>query len=124
MRELDWLILIDTPPARSLADAHLLAAAADAVLLVAHSRFSRARSLEALTAALDRANHRVLGAALVGATNGMLAGRDLRRSSRGRRAEGYPTPREPAADEGVAVPAWQDDESEVLGASTSKDRPV
>lgn len=125
MRELDWLILIDTPPARSLADAHLLAAAADAVLLVAHSRFSRARSLEALTAALDRANHRVLGAALVGATTGMLAGRDLRRSGRGRHADSYPTPREPAASEGVAaVPAWQDDESEVLGASSSKDRPV
>jgi capsular exopolysaccharide synthesis family protein len=125
MRELDWLTLIDTPPARSLADAHLLAAGADAVLLVAHSRFSRARSLEALTAALDRANHRVLGAALVGATNGMLAGRELRRSGRGRQADSYPIPREPAAGEGVAaVPAWQDDESEVLGASSSKDRPV
>jgi Mrp family chromosome partitioning ATPase len=125
MRELDWLTLIDTPPARSLADAHLLAAAADAVLLVAHSRFSRARSLEALTAALDRANHRVLGAALVGATNGMLAGRDLRRSGRGRHADSYPIPREPAAGDGVAaIPAWQDDESEVLGASSSKDRPV
>jgi capsular exopolysaccharide synthesis family protein len=126
MRELEWLILIDTPPARSLADAHLLAATADAVLLVAHSRFSRARSLEALTAALDRANHRVLGAALVGATTGMLAGRELRRSGRGHQPERYPTPREPAADERVAVPAWQDDESEseVLGASTSKDRPV
>jgi capsular exopolysaccharide synthesis family protein len=120
MRELDWLILIDTPPARSLADALILAGVADAVLLVARSGVSRARALEATAAGLDRANHRMVGAALVDVTPGVLARRNLRRPGRGGGGDGYPVPKAPLYD-GTLESRWQDEERKVLGASSSKD---
>ena len=59
LRDLGFLVLIDTPPARSLADALHLANCADAVLLVARSGSSRVRSQLSLllrTGLLERAS--------------------------------------------------------------------
>ncbi|HZD00534.1 MAG TPA: CpsD/CapB family tyrosine-protein kinase [Actinomycetes bacterium] len=90
LRGFGWLILIDTPPARSLADALSLANCADAVLLVARSGISRAHSLEEVADGLQRVDHRVVGAVLVDASRGAMGRRDLRRSSYSRHTDGFP----------------------------------
>jgi capsular exopolysaccharide synthesis family protein len=87
LRGFGWVILIDTPPARSLADALSLANCADAVLLVARSGTSRAHALEEVAGGLQRVDHWVVGAVLVDASRGAIGRRDLRRSIYGR----YPT---------------------------------
>jgi capsular exopolysaccharide synthesis family protein len=125
LREFKWLILIDTPPARSLADALILADSADAVLLVARSGVSRVRSLQAVAAGLARAEYPVLGAVLVDAARTVLSGREPHRPGRRRQAGREPLPQVPALGRGkVAAAQWQYDESEVLGASRSKDDPA
>jgi capsular exopolysaccharide synthesis family protein len=82
------VILIDTPPARSLADALCLANCADGVLLVARSGTSHARSLEELAAGLRRVDHRAVGVVLVDASRGAMSPRDLRRSTYSRHLDG------------------------------------
>jgi capsular exopolysaccharide synthesis family protein len=125
LREFKWLILIDTPPARSLADALILADSADAVLLVARSGTSRVRSLRAVAAGLARAEYPVLGAVLVDAARTVLSGREPHRSARRRQAGREPLPEAPALGRGkVTAAQWQYDESEVLGASRSQDEPA
>jgi capsular exopolysaccharide synthesis family protein len=122
LREFNWLIVIDTPPAGALADALSLADNADAVVLVARSGTSRVRSLRAFTAGLERAEYPVLGAVLVDTARSMLGGREPYRSVRRRQVAGEPLPEAPALGRGKAAAAqWQYDESEVLGASRSKD---
>jgi capsular exopolysaccharide synthesis family protein len=123
LREFKWLILIDTPPARSLADALILADSADAVVLVGRSGTSRVRSLRAVAAGLARAEYRVLGAVLVDAARGVLSGREPHWQGRRRQTGREPLPEAPALGRGKAAAAqWQYDESEVLGAaSRSKD---
>ena len=122
LREFNWLIVIDTPPARSLADALILADSADAVVLVARSWTSRVRSLQAFTTGLERAEYPVLGAVLVDTARTVLGGREPYRSGRRRQTAGDPLPEAPALGRGRAAAAqWQYDESEVLGASRSKD---
>jgi capsular exopolysaccharide synthesis family protein len=99
LRGLGRLILIDTPPARSLADALSLANCADAVLLVARSRTSRAHALEAVAGGLQRINHWVVGAVLVDASRGAMGRHGVRRSTYGRYVDGLPTtpaPKPPA----------------------------
>jgi capsular exopolysaccharide synthesis family protein len=88
LRGFSWVILIDTPPARSLADALCLANCADGVLLVARSGTSHARSLEELAAGLRRVDHRAVGAVLVDASRGPVSPRDLRRSTYSRHPDG------------------------------------
>jgi capsular exopolysaccharide synthesis family protein len=90
LRGVGWLILIDTPPARSLADALCLANCADAVLLVARSGTSRARSLEDLAGGLRRVEYRAVGAVLVDSSPGPMRPGDLRRSY-GRHVDAFPT---------------------------------
>ena len=90
LRGVGWLILIDTPPARSLADALCLANCADAVLLVARSGTSRARSLEDLAGGLRRVEYRAVGAVLVDSSPGPMSPGDLRRSY-GRHVDAFPT---------------------------------
>jgi capsular exopolysaccharide synthesis family protein len=125
LREFKWLILIDTPPARSLADALILADSADGVVLVGRSGTSRVRSLQAVAAGLARAEYPVLGAVLVDAARGVLGGREPHRPGRRRQAGPEPLPEAPALGTGKATAAqWQYDESEVLGASRSKDEPA
>jgi capsular exopolysaccharide synthesis family protein len=125
LREFKWLILIDTPPARSLADALILADSADGVVLVGRSGTSRVRSLQAVAAGLARAEYPVLGAVLVDAARGVLSGREPHRPGRRRQAGLEPLPEAPALGTGKATAAqWQYDESEVLGASRSKDEPA
>jgi capsular exopolysaccharide synthesis family protein len=125
LREFKWLILIDTPPARSLADALILADSADGVVLVGRSGTSRVRSLQAVAAGLARAEYPVLGAVLVDAARGVLSGREPHRPGRRRQAGREPLPEAPALGTGKATAAqWQYDESEVLGASRSKDEPA
>jgi capsular exopolysaccharide synthesis family protein len=125
LREFKWLIVIDTPPARPLADALILADSADAVVLVARSGTTRVRSLRALTAGLSRAEHSVLGAVVVGTARSVLGGHELHRPGRRRQARGDLQPQPPALGRGKAAAAqWQYDESEVLGASRSKDEPA
>ena len=70
LRGFGSVILIDTPPARSLADALSLANCADAVLLVARSGTSRARALKEVAGGLRRIDHWVVGAVLVDAPRG------------------------------------------------------
>jgi capsular exopolysaccharide synthesis family protein len=124
LREFKWLILIDTPPARSLADALILADSADAVLLVARSGISRVRSLRAVASGLARAEHPVLGAVLVDAARGVLSGREPHRPGRRRQVGPEPLPEAPALGRGKATAAqWQYDEGEVLSASRSQDEP-
>ena len=99
LRGYGWLVLIDTPPARSLADALSLANCSDAVLLVARSRTSRAHALGEVAGGLQRVDHRVVGAVLVDAPSSAMNRRQLRRSSYGRYVAGFPTtpaPRPPA----------------------------
>ena len=126
LREFKWLILIDTPPSRSLADALILADSADAVLLVARSGASRVRSLRAMATGLARAEYRVLGAVLVDAARGVLSGREPHWQGRKRQAAGRELlPEAPALGRGKAAAGqWQYDENEVLGASRSKDEPA
>jgi capsular exopolysaccharide synthesis family protein len=106
LRGLGWLVLIDTPPARSLADALSLANCSDAVLLVARSRSSRAHALGEVAGGLRRVDHRVVGAVLVDAS----LRRELRRSSYGRNVAGYPTTpaARPPADGNGNAPALGD----------------
>jgi capsular exopolysaccharide synthesis family protein len=91
LRGFGWLVLIDTPPARSLADALSLANCSDAVLLVARSRTSRAHALSEVADGLQRVDHRVVGAVLVDASSSAMNRRDLRRSMYGRYVGGFPT---------------------------------
>jgi capsular exopolysaccharide synthesis family protein len=91
LRGFGWLVLIDTPPARSLADALSLANCSDAVLLVARSRTSRAHALGEVADGLQRVDHRVVGAVLVDASSSAMNRRDLRRSMYGRYVGGFPT---------------------------------
>jgi capsular exopolysaccharide synthesis family protein len=91
LRGFGWVVLIDTPPARSLADAISLANCADAVLLVARSGTSRARALEEVAEGLQRIDHLVVGAVLVDASRGAIGRRDLRRSIYGRYIDGLST---------------------------------
>jgi capsular exopolysaccharide synthesis family protein len=91
LRGFGWVILIDTPPARSLADALSLANCADAVLLVARSGTSRAHALEEVAGGLQRVDHWVVGAVLVDASRGAIGRRDLRRSTYGRYIDSLPT---------------------------------
>lgn len=88
LRGCSSVILIDTPPARSLADALCLANCADGVLLVARSGTSHARSLEELAAGLRRVDHRAVGVVLVDASRGAMSPRDLRRSTYSRHLDG------------------------------------
>jgi Mrp family chromosome partitioning ATPase len=125
LREFKWLILIDTPPSRSLADALILADSADAVLLVARSGASRVRSLRAMATGLARAEYRVLGAVLMDAARGVLSGREPHWQGRKRQAGRELLPEAPALGRGKAAAGqWQYDENEVLGASRSKDEPA
>jgi capsular exopolysaccharide synthesis family protein len=79
LRDRGFLILIDTPPARSLADALHLANSADAVVLVARSGDSRVRSLEAVAAGFESTGHRVVGAVLVDRRTSMMSHHKTRR---------------------------------------------
>lgn len=88
LRGFSSVILIDTPPARSLADALCLANCADGVLLVARSGTSHARSLEELAAGLRRVDHWAVGAVLVDASRRPMRPRDLRRSTYSRHLGG------------------------------------
>jgi capsular exopolysaccharide synthesis family protein len=89
LRDYGWLILIDTPPARSLADALCLANCADAVLLVARSGTSRTHSLEELVAGLRRVDYLAVGAVLVDNSRGVMSPRELRRTY-GRHIDNFP----------------------------------
>jgi capsular exopolysaccharide synthesis family protein len=100
LRGFGWLVLIDTPPARSLADALSLANCADAVLLVARSRTSRAYALSEVAGGLQRVDHRVVGAVLVDASSSAMHRRDLRRSIYGRYVAGFPTTPAPKPADG------------------------
>jgi capsular exopolysaccharide synthesis family protein len=124
LRGFDWLILIDTPPARSLADALRLASVADAVLLVARSGKTSVRSLEAVAAGFKRSQHQLLGAVLVGAGRKRLLRRgEPRRSSAyyGRYRQSVTAAETPEAGDGELQPLPQQQESEVLRASPKKD---
>jgi capsular exopolysaccharide synthesis family protein len=90
LRGMGSLILVDTPPASSLADALCLANCADAVLLVARSGTSRARSLEELAVGVRRVDYRAVGAVLVDSSRGPLSPRDLRHAY-GRHIDAFPT---------------------------------
>jgi capsular exopolysaccharide synthesis family protein len=79
LRELGLLVLIDTPPARSLADALHLANCADAVLLVARSGSSRVRSHEVVAAGFESTRHQVIGAVLVDRRTGVISHHQTRR---------------------------------------------
>jgi capsular exopolysaccharide synthesis family protein len=79
LRDPGLLILIDTPPARSLADALHLANCADAVVLVARSGNSRVRSLEAVAAGFESTGHRVVGAVLVDRRTSVISHHKTRR---------------------------------------------
>ncbi len=81
LREIGWTVLIDTPPAGSLADAVTLAGAADAVLLVARAGVSRWRRLRELAGGFRRAGLPIVGAALVGSGNPVSSRYELRRSA-------------------------------------------
>jgi capsular exopolysaccharide synthesis family protein len=103
LRGFGWLVLIDTPPARSLADALSLANCSDAVLLVARSRTSRAHALSEVADGLQRVDPRVVGAVLVDASSSAMNRRELRRSRYGRDVAGFPTtptPKPPANGNG------------------------
>jgi capsular exopolysaccharide synthesis family protein len=79
LRDLGFLVLIDTPPARSLADALHLANCADAVLLVARSGSSRVRSLEVVAAGFESTRHQVVGAVMVDHRTGVISHHQTRR---------------------------------------------
>ena len=79
LRDLGFLVLIDTPPARSLADALHLANCADAVLLVARSGSSRVRSHEVVAAGFESTRHHVIGAVLVDRRTGVISQNKTRR---------------------------------------------
>jgi capsular exopolysaccharide synthesis family protein len=127
LRGFGWLILIDTPPARSLADALSLANSADAVLLVARSRTSRAHALEEVAGGLQRVDHWVVGAVLVDASRSAMSRRDLRRSTYRRYVAGVPTSAAPRASANrnsngkPQHPQLPQHESEDLRASSSMD---
>jgi capsular exopolysaccharide synthesis family protein len=127
LRGFGWLILIDTPPARSLADALSLANSADAVLLVARSRTSRAHALEEVAGGLQRVDHWVVGAVLVDASRSAMSRRDLRRSTYRRYVAGVPTSAAPRASANrnsngkPQHPQPPQHESEGLRASSSMD---
>lgn len=106
LRGHDWLILIDTPPAGSLADALCLANCADAVLLVARSGTSRARSLEELVGSLRRVDYWTVGAVLVDCARGALSPGNLRRAY-GRHIDALPAAPapQPLGNGKVTVPA-------------------
>jgi hypothetical protein len=62
---------------------------------------------------------------VVGTARSVLGGHELHRPGRRRQARGDLQPQPPALGRGKAVAAqWQYDESEVLGASRSKDEPA
>jgi capsular exopolysaccharide synthesis family protein len=124
LREFDWLILIDTPPARSLADALRLASTADVVLLVARSGKTNARSLEAVTAGFKRTGHRLLGTVLVGHGGGTLLRREPRRHpDHGRHRERPAAVKALETGNGQVETRPQHQESEAFGASYTKDGP-
>jgi capsular exopolysaccharide synthesis family protein len=79
LRDLGFLVLIDTPPARSLADALHLANCADAVLLCSRSGTSRVRSLETVAEGFESTRHQVLGGVLVGQRTGVISHHKTRR---------------------------------------------
>jgi capsular exopolysaccharide synthesis family protein len=89
------LILIDTPPARSLADALCLANCADGVLLVARSGTTRAHSLEEVSAGLQRVDRWTLDVVLVDASRGAMSRRDLLRAAYDRYVDNFPSTPEP-----------------------------
>lgn len=91
LRGLGSLILIDTPPARSLADALSLANCADAVLLVARSGKSRARRLEELALGMRRVDYRAVGAVLVDSSRGPMRPHHLRQAYGRRHIDVFPT---------------------------------
>jgi Mrp family chromosome partitioning ATPase len=66
LRDLELVVLLDTPAARWWSDALTLAAEADATLLVARSGRSRWKSLAELAGSLRRDRFPVLGVVLVG----------------------------------------------------------
>jgi capsular exopolysaccharide synthesis family protein len=63
------LVILDTPPARSSADAIALSSVADATLMVARSGTTRMRSLREATSGLRRDRIRQLGVVLVGTSS-------------------------------------------------------
>jgi O-antigen/teichoic acid export membrane protein/Mrp family chromosome partitioning ATPase len=70
LRDLELIVLVDTPAAGWWSEALALAAEADATVLVARSGRSRWRSLAGLAATLQRDRFPVLGVVLVGAGSG------------------------------------------------------
>jgi O-antigen/teichoic acid export membrane protein/Mrp family chromosome partitioning ATPase len=66
LRDLDLVVLVDTPAARWWSEALVLAAEADATVLVARSGRSRWRALAELADSLHRDRFPVIGAVLVG----------------------------------------------------------
>jgi capsular exopolysaccharide synthesis family protein len=81
LRSFEWIVVLDTPPARWAAEALSLAAAADATLLVAHANRSRWRAVADLAASLRRDRVPVLGVAVLGRRQRRLA-RLARRAAR------------------------------------------
>jgi Mrp family chromosome partitioning ATPase len=79
LRDLGFLVLIDTPPAGSLADALHLANCADAVLLSARSGHSRVQSVEAVASGFEGTKHQVVGAVLVDHRTGVISHHKSRR---------------------------------------------
>jgi Mrp family chromosome partitioning ATPase len=73
LRDLDLVVLVDTPAARWWSEALVLAAEADATVLVARSGRSRWRALAELAGILHRDRFPVVGVVLVGAgrSNGL-----------------------------------------------------
>jgi O-antigen/teichoic acid export membrane protein/Mrp family chromosome partitioning ATPase len=74
LRSFEWIVVLDTPPARWAAESLSLAAAADATLLVAHANRSRWRAVADLAASLRRDRVPVLGVAVLGRRQRRLAG--------------------------------------------------
>jgi Mrp family chromosome partitioning ATPase len=64
------LVLVDSPPVNVVADAHLLAAGCDAVLLIARAFATTRKALE--KAADDLRPFRILGTVLNGGTHAQL----------------------------------------------------
>jgi capsular exopolysaccharide synthesis family protein len=81
LRSFDWIVVLDTPPARWAAEALSLAAAADATLLVAHADRSRWRAVADVAASLRRDRVPALGVAVLGRRQRRLA-RLARRAAR------------------------------------------
>jgi capsular exopolysaccharide synthesis family protein len=137
LRDLGFLVLIDTPPARSLADALHLANSADAVLLVARSGHSRVQSVEAVATGFESTKHQVVGAVLVDRRTGLISHHKTRRRGYQRsllslllrtgllqRVSSIGKADQSTTENGDPEPEEQrDDQREVLGAS-AKDGPA